>query len=177
MLKTLKQEYSLTGPISTSILDPGDAVGAWTGANLAAVLFPTAETLSSVRSIAEARPEGLTMLVNPQWQAGQLVSDFGWGPWRARNEELVGSFQETYTFKQLRIQGEDVRVLYAFPGRWQVHVAEDDGSLPLVWTGVRHMILGCHGAQPASLCLLCLIKGGCVFVSCSTYDTGCVVAC
>ena len=29
------------------------------------------------------------------------------------------------------------RVLYAFPGRWQVHVAEDDGSLPLVWTGVR----------------------------------------
>lgn len=109
MLKTLKQEYSLTGPIGTSILDTGDAVGAWTGANLAAVLFPTAETLSSVRSIAEARPEGLTMLVNPQWQDGQLVSDFGWGLWRARNEELVASFQETYTFKQLRVQGEDVR--------------------------------------------------------------------
>ncbi len=109
MLKTLKQEYSLTGPIACEVLDQGDAVGAWTSANLAAILFPTAETLKGVRRIAEQRPEGLTVLVNPQWQGGQLVSDFGWGPWKARNEELVGSFQETYVFKQLRVQGEDVR--------------------------------------------------------------------
>lgn len=25
--------------------------------------------------------------------------------------------------------------MYAYGGKWQVHVAEDDGSLPLVWQG------------------------------------------
>lgn len=135
MLLELKKDPELGGRLTPTIIDDGDAVGAWTSDNLAIVLFPTAETLKQVRSIAEARPQGLVILANPQWNAGQVVSDFGFGPWRARNEELVGSFRETYTFKQLRVLGEEVRILYAFPGQWQVHVAEDDGATPLVWTG------------------------------------------
>lgn len=136
MLLELKKEQALAGKLTPSILDDGDAVGAWTSDGMAAVLFPTAETLKQVRSLAEARPHGLSLLANPQWSSkGQIVSDFGWGPWRKANEELVGSFRQTYCFKQMRILGEEVRVLYAYPGQWQLHVLEDDGTLPLVWSG------------------------------------------
>lgn len=63
-----------------------------------------------VREVAEKVGEqGLTLLINPQWQAGNLVPDFGIGPWRRRSEELVSSFQEVYVLKQLRIAGDNVR--------------------------------------------------------------------
>ena len=63
-----------------------------------------------VREISERiGSEGLTVLVNPQWTKGNLVSDFGIGPWRRRNEEFVGSFQQTYVLKQMRISGDNVR--------------------------------------------------------------------
>jgi hypothetical protein len=50
LLRSLKQDESLQGSLSSSILDQGDAVGAWTGPRLAAILFPTAETLKQVRA-------------------------------------------------------------------------------------------------------------------------------
>lgn len=63
-----------------------------------------------VREISErVGREGLTVLVNPQWTKGNLVSDFGIGPWRRRNEEFVASFQQTYVLKQMRISGDNVR--------------------------------------------------------------------
>lgn len=55
LLKALKALPGLEGPLSARILDDGDAVAAWEGARLAAVLFPTGETLGEVRKIAEAR--------------------------------------------------------------------------------------------------------------------------
>lgn len=42
---SLKQEAALQGPLSSEVLDQGDAVGAWTGPRLATILFATAETL------------------------------------------------------------------------------------------------------------------------------------
>lgn len=48
LLRDLKKAPELQGPLAGEILDQGDAVSAWTGANLAAVLFPTAETLRQV---------------------------------------------------------------------------------------------------------------------------------
>jgi hypothetical protein len=63
-----------------------------------------------VREIAERiGNNGLALLINPQWQAGNLVSDFGIGPWRRRSEDLVSSFREVYVLKQLRIAGDNVR--------------------------------------------------------------------
>ena len=53
--------------------------------------------------------EGLTLLVNPQWTSGNLVSDFGIGPWRRRNEDFVASFEQTYVLKQMRISGDNIR--------------------------------------------------------------------
>ena len=45
MLKELKQAAGLEGRLAGSILDQGDAVGAWQSDAMAVVVFPTAETL------------------------------------------------------------------------------------------------------------------------------------
>ena len=49
LLSLKSQESQLQGPLSSEVLDQGDAVGAWTGPTLATVLFATAETLGQVR--------------------------------------------------------------------------------------------------------------------------------
>jgi hypothetical protein len=61
--------------------------------------------------------------VNPQWETKGFLpgqSDFGFGPWRAESEKLVASLEPTYAFKTLRIYGDDIRLLKAYPGQWQV---------------------------------------------------------
>lgn len=61
----------------------GDAVGAWFGDKLAAVLFPTAETWDQLKRLAERRPTPpeLLLIVNPQWelQVGPAPGWVGWG--------------------------------------------------------------------------------------------------
>lgn len=56
LLKGLRALPGLGGGLGARILDDGDAVAAWEGTALAAVLFPTGESLKEVRKIAEARP-------------------------------------------------------------------------------------------------------------------------
>ena len=48
ILKGLKGMTELQGPLQASIWDQGDAVGAWLGDKLIAVVFPTPETLPQV---------------------------------------------------------------------------------------------------------------------------------
>ena len=48
ILKGLKALPDLQGPLQASIWDQGDAVGAWLGRKLVAVVFPTPETLPQV---------------------------------------------------------------------------------------------------------------------------------
>lgn len=48
ILKGLKALPELSGPLQASIWDQGDAVGAWLGKKLVAVVFPTPETLPQV---------------------------------------------------------------------------------------------------------------------------------
>ena len=55
--------------------------------------------------------DGLVLMVNAQWQLGQVVSDFGFGPWKRSAEEFVASFQDTYVLKTYRINGDTVRWL------------------------------------------------------------------
>lgn len=128
LLRQLKQLRALEGPLAARILDDGDAVAAWEGAGLAAVLFPTAETLGEVRRIAEARRDGLVLIINPQYTTeGQLVSDFGIFPWqRKAAEDLIGSFAETFTLRQLRINGDDARLLKAYPAPWQINLTRPE---------------------------------------------------
>ncbi len=48
ILQGLKGTPELQGPLQASIWDQGDAVGAWLGDKLVAVVFPTPETLPQV---------------------------------------------------------------------------------------------------------------------------------
>lgn len=50
----------------------------------------------------------LTLLVNPQWQPGQVVSDFGFGSRRQNIEKFLSGFQDVYCLKQQRILGDDI---------------------------------------------------------------------
>ena len=56
MLKELKQAAGLGERLTGSILDQGDAVGAWLGDSMAVVVFPTAETLKHVGPRATTGP-------------------------------------------------------------------------------------------------------------------------
>lgn len=137
ILKQLKQKEGLTGPIDVEIWDQGDAVGAWFGDKLAAVLFPTAETWDQLKKLAERSPTPpeLLLIVNPQWELqGNLVNSFGFGARKESAMALIDSFTPTYWLKQLRVAGDDLRVLRAYPGKWQVHVVRRDGSSQLLAT-------------------------------------------
>jgi hypothetical protein len=48
---------------------------------------------------------GKLIVVNPLWKTqGQLVSEFGIGPWRKANEEFLATFEPAYSlFEQVRV--------------------------------------------------------------------------
>jgi hypothetical protein len=48
------------------------------------------------------------------------VSDFGFGSRKEASLQLVESFAPTYWLKQMRVAGDDLRVLHAHPNKWQV---------------------------------------------------------
>ncbi|GIL56101.1 hypothetical protein Vafri_11532 [Volvox africanus] len=136
ILRTVKQIKGLQGPLAANIWDQGDAVGAWTGKNLACVLFPTASTLDKLNQLCNG-PDGpeLVLIVNPQWETrGNLVSDFGFGQRKAESERFIASFQPTYCLKQLRVYGDSIRILKAHPNRWQVHVVNRGGASDCIAT-------------------------------------------
>mmetsp|Transcript_15529 Transcript_15529/g.40161 ORF Transcript_15529/g.40161 Transcript_15529/m.40161 type:complete len:325 (-) Transcript_15529:184-1158(-) len=131
IMKGLKETDGLTGPLSAAIIDQGDAVGQWKGDKLGAIVFPTGQTLKAVKELAK-NDSRLVLMINPQWQGGQIISDFGIGPWKKASEEFVESFEDVYYFKQTRITGDDCRVLRSYPGKWQVHVQDAEGNSPCV---------------------------------------------
>mmetsp|Transcript_13657 Transcript_13657/g.29301 ORF Transcript_13657/g.29301 Transcript_13657/m.29301 type:complete len:285 (+) Transcript_13657:15-869(+) len=138
ILRAVKQLEGLQGPLGAEIWDQGDAVGAWKGAKLAAVLFPTADSIKKLRELASgpSAPE-LLLIINPQWETKGLMlgqSDFGIGQRRVDNEKFVGSFAPSYYLKQLRVYGDNVRVLKAHPGDWQVYVLDRKGGADLIGT-------------------------------------------
>lgn len=51
---------------------------------------------------------------------GNLVSEFGFGARKEAAMAVVDSFEPTYFFKQQRVSGDDLRLLRAYPGKWQV---------------------------------------------------------
>ncbi|KAG2447762.1 hypothetical protein HYH02_007220 [Chlamydomonas schloesseri] len=126
ILRTVKQVEGLQGPLAANIWDQGDAVGAWTGKNLACVLFPTASTLDRLNKLCTGpdAPE-LVLIVNPQWETrGNLVSDFGFGARKEASERFIASFADTYSLRQWRVYGDQLRTLRAYPNRWQVHLVQ-----------------------------------------------------
>jgi hypothetical protein len=62
------------------------------------------------------------------------MNDFGYGSGKAAAESLIATFQPSYVLKQLRVTGDELRVLRAFPGKWQVHIVRRDGTNQLLAT-------------------------------------------
>jgi len=123
----------------------GEQVGVYTTASkkVLVVVTPTADVLKKLRKLEENK--GSTMiLMNPQWRTkGNLLSDFGIGPWRKKNEEFVALFASTYSLTEQRIgaastldpatgdymgNGGVVRLLNVYPAKHQVFSIGKDGS-------------------------------------------------
>ena len=134
LLLRLKRAEGLEGRITAEWLDEGDCVGAWQSERLAAVVFPTADTLPSVRRIDDALSgKRLVLVVNSQWQPqGQIVSDFGFGRSRRSAERYIASLEEVYYLRRIRVLGDEVRVLRCYPAQWQVHYVRSAGETELV---------------------------------------------
>jgi Domain of unknown function (DUF1995) len=134
LLLRLKRAEGLEGRITAEWVDEGDCVGAWQSEKLAAVVFPTADSLTEVRRIDDALSGNRLMLVvNPQWQPqGQVVSDFGFGRTRRAAERYVASLDEIYYLRRIRVLGDEVRVLRCYPSRWQVHYVRAAGDTELI---------------------------------------------
>lgn len=76
------QVCGLQGRLAAEWLNETDCVGAWQSEQLAAVLFPTADSLGELRNIQlDGLDRRLMLVINPQWStSGQIVSDFGCVP-------------------------------------------------------------------------------------------------
>eukprot|EP00877_Chromochloris_zofingiensis_P011974 jgi/Chrzof1/702/Cz01g25120.t1 len=134
LLKQLKKVEGLQGPLNAEIWDQGDAVGAWYGDKLGAVLFPTASTLNKLRDLADGSQQpGVLLIVNPQWELkGNVINDFGFGQRKDRALQFIDTFEHTYYVKQQRVYGDDLRVLRAFPGKWHVYAVNAAGTPQLL---------------------------------------------
>lgn len=131
-----------------------------------AVVFPTADRLKRIQAYAKQAGRPL-LLVNPQWNSsGQVVSDFGIGPWKAAAEAFLAIFEPTFCLKERRIgnpgtinaatgmrfsSGGVVRVQCRFPGAYEVHAMAADGSSQL---------LGTSGTEPTYQELEAMIARG-----------------
>ncbi|KAI7838107.1 hypothetical protein COHA_008115 [Chlorella ohadii] len=108
-----------------------------------AVVFPTADRLKQLQNYAkqEGRP---LLIVNPQWRnEGQVISDFGFGPWRKAADDFLATFEPSYALKEKRIgspgtvdaatgtrfvSGGVIRLLRRYPGPWEAHAMAANGS-------------------------------------------------
>lgn len=73
-------------------------------------------------------------MVNTAWnsEGANLISDLGFGPWKAANEAFIARFEETYSYREVRIRGQVLRVLRAFPKPWQVFCLDGRGGVECI---------------------------------------------
>jgi len=132
LLRGIKAEPGLEGPLGAEILDMGDAVGKWESEKVLAVLFPSGSTLPRV--IESSKGKELCLLINPQWTTeggafSNVVSDFGFFPWQKKAaEDYLANFEETFYFRSTRVDSENLRIYKAYPGRYTVFSVDDRGE-------------------------------------------------
>eukprot|EP00210_Caulerpa_lentillifera_P004165 g3971.t1 len=114
---------------------------------LVAVVFPTSDQLKNLQRLVED-PERSVLIINPQWNdSGQVISDFGFGPWKKAAEEFLNKFDRTYFHKEQRIgsagsvdpssgrryiTGAVVRILLSSPDEYNVFAMSSEGSNQLI---------------------------------------------
>ncbi|KAI3423940.1 hypothetical protein D9Q98_009774 [Chlorella vulgaris] len=139
--------------ISAKRIDEGGVEGEPCGVlfpedrSIIAVVFPTADRLKQLQAYAKTQGR-LLLIINPQWRTeGQVISDFGIGPWKRAAEDFLATFQPTYVLKEKRIgspgtvdaatgtrfaSGGVVRVLRCYPGRYTNHAVAANGASQLM---------------------------------------------
>lgn len=142
---------------ATRVDNDNDPVGVLANAagTVRALVIPNAQNLQTLRDLAalgDANGTQITLLVNPQWnERGQIVSDFGVGPWRKRATDFLSTFEPTYSLAEYRVgaaatrdpaRGGDymgvggvARVLKIHGGGWQTFAMGADGSSECVVSG------------------------------------------
>ena len=140
--RSIIRQLGVTEPISSKRIDDdgeeGEPVGLLTtpSGEVTVVILPTADVLSQLKEVETNSKKGIMVLMNPMWRTkGNIVSDFGFGPWRKRNEEFVAKFKAVYSLTEQRIGaastldpvtgdymglGGVARVLFSNPGSHQV---------------------------------------------------------
>ncbi|CAL6438100.1 unnamed protein product [Bathycoccus prasinos] len=122
MVEALMKAVSGEKTVAKKVIDDADAVVKVTSGDDVCTTFPTAEVLSDLKQITKDAKRA-NMIINPQWVLnGNILNDFGFGPWREKNEKFVKEFEIAYFLKEQRIQGETFRLQKVFGGPWQVFV-------------------------------------------------------
>ncbi|CAG9467324.1 unnamed protein product [Pedinophyceae sp. YPF-701] len=130
LLRGVREGTGLTGKLEAEVIDMGDAVGCFESDKILAVLFPSGSTMKEIIKRAEGKE--LVLLINPQWSTenaySNVISDFGilWAKERA--EKFLQPFVETFYFVQTRVDGENLRVLRAWPLGYQVFAVDEVGG-------------------------------------------------
>uniref|UniRef100_A0A6U9QJH0 DUF1995 domain-containing protein n=1 Tax=Picocystis salinarum TaxID=88271 RepID=A0A6U9QJH0_9CHLO len=112
----------------------------------AAMVFPVSDQLDKLRKLDADCGKETLMVVNPQWNLtkGNLVSDFGIGPWRRKAEEFLATFEPVYVLEEHRIgapgsldpisgdvagRGGVVRLLKVYNAPWLLYLVQQGSGL------------------------------------------------
>lgn len=137
VLKGLKSQPKLGGRLKVGVLDETESAVYWEGKEIGAILFPQPPSLDLMISCGMMRRKkapSLQLMINPQWQPGQVVSDFGFGSLRTLRENFVNSFEDVFYMKQLSVFTDSVIVMRCYPSQWQVHLVMPSGNIELIGT-------------------------------------------
>jgi len=110
------------------------------------LVFPVSDQLDTLRKLDAKCGQETLMLVNPQWNLtrGNLVSDFGIGPWKKKAEDFIATFEPVYVLEEHRIgapgsldpvsgefagRGGVVRLLKAYGAPWLLYLVGQSGGL------------------------------------------------
>ncbi|GMH33790.1 hypothetical protein BSKO_01624 [Bryopsis sp. KO-2023] len=107
-----------------------------------AVVFPTSDRLNDLKSLAKG--DTPLLMVNCQWNdSGQVISDFGFGPWKKAADDFLNTFENTYLLTEQRIgspgsidpvtgqrfiTGGVLRVLLSYPSQYEVYAMATNGA-------------------------------------------------
>ena len=149
----VSQSTSLEGEVEEKRRNGGGIEGDPSGifrmstGKAAAVVYPISDMLDQIRKIdKEAGPDRTVLIANPQWNlggSGNVVSDFGFGPWKKAADDFLAQFPTVYSLEEFRIgapgtldvvtndyagRGGVIRVLYTYPGDWHAYVVGQSGG-------------------------------------------------
>ena len=112
--------------VTQRVVEDADAVVVLTTEGAQAMVFPTAETLPELKSLAgKSKKSGALAVVNSQIRTNNdgsnLISDLGIGPWKKKNEEFSRSSDGVLAVRTAH-PGRDRAPPESYQQPWQLYV-------------------------------------------------------